>query len=181
MAEKIGKKSKGWWLYLVIGILVTLLGISFLGNMAFAITTVTIIAGIYFLVSGIFGAITTIADRKIISLWGLKLALHIIVIIAGILLITSPAFAVSFIWFILGFGFLLDGVTMIILAIEIKKAKKGNWVLLLILGILVILASISIMSDPILGLSLVAIFAAIGAIVFGVSNIVLAFQVKDLD
>ncbi len=151
-----------------------------LGNMALAITTVAFIAGIYFLTSGVFGAIITIADRKFIHLWGLKLALHILVIIAGICMLTRPAFALSFLWFICGFGFLFDGITMIILALEIKKANVGSWVLLLIFGILVALAALSIMGNPILGLAVVAIGASISTLVFGISNIVYAFQVKKL-
>lgn len=180
MAKKIGKMSKGWWLYLILGILATLFGIALFGNMALAITTVAVIAGIYFLVSGIFGAILTIVDRQYIHLWGLKLALHILVIIAGLCMLTRPAFALSFLWFICGFGFLFDGISMIILSLEIKKANVGSWVLLLILGILVALAALSIMGNPILGLAIVAISAAISAIVFGVSNIVYAFQIKKL-
>ena len=96
-------------------------------------------------------------------------------------MLTRPAFVLSFLWFICGFGFLFDGITMIILSLEIKKAKVGSWVLLLILGILVALAALSIMGNPILGLAIVAISAAISAIVFGISNIVYAFQIKKLD
>ena len=68
MANKIGKMSSGWWLYLILGILATLFGIALFGNMALAITTVAVIAGIYFLVSGVGGAIITVVDRKYIHL-----------------------------------------------------------------------------------------------------------------
>lgn len=181
MANKIGKMSNGWWLYLTLGILATLFGIALLGSWQLAVAFVSVVAGIYFLVSGIGGAIITIADRKFIHLWGLKLALHILVILAGIAMLTKPTFALSFLWFICGFGFLFDGITMIILSVEIKKAQVGSWVLLLIFGILVVLAAISIMGNPILGIAIVAIGAAISAIVYGISNIVYAFQVKKLD
>lgn len=181
MAQQIGKRSKGWWIYLVIGILAVLIGISFLGNLALAITTVVIIAGIYFLISGITGIISTIVDRKYISLWGLKLALHILVVIAGFMLICRPAFALSFLWIICGVGFLFDGISMTILSVELKKIGTGSWVLMLILGILIMLASFAIMGNPILGLTVVAICAALSALFFGISNIVYAFQVKKLD
>lgn len=180
MAKKIGKMSAGWWLYLILGILATLFGIALFGNMALAITTVAVIAGVYFLVSGVGGAIITIVDRKFIHLWGLKLALHILVIMAGVAMLTRPAFALSFLWFICGFGFLFDGISMILLSTVLKKAEVGSWVLTLILGILVALAAISIMCNPILGLAIVAISAAISAIIFGISNIVYAFQIKKL-
>lgn len=180
MPKKIGKMSKGWWLYLILGILATLFGIALFGNMALAVTTVAVIVGLYFLFSGIFGVILTVVDRQYIHLWGLKLALHILVIIAGVCMVTRPAFALSFLWFICGFGFLFDGISMIILSLEIKKANIGSWVLLLILGILVALAALSIMSNPILGLTIVGISAAISTIVFGISNIVYAFQIKNL-
>ena len=181
MAEKIGKASKGWWIYLVVGILAALVGIAFLGNLALAITTITIIAGVYFLISGIGGVITTIADRKYISLWGLKLALHILVILAGFALLTRPVFALSFLWVICGIGFLFDGISMIVMSVGLKKIADGaGWVVMLIFGILIILASLAIMGNPILGLTVMALCAAFGAIFFGINNIIYAFQVKKL-
>ncbi len=104
--------------------------------------------------------------------------MHIIVIIAGIFMLTRPYFALNFIWFICAFGFLLDGITMIILSIEFKKVSSGNWVLLLIFGILIVLAALSIMSNPIFGLIIVSVCAAISTIGFGISNIVYAVSVK---
>lgn len=178
MAKKIGN-SKGWWLWLVLGILAVLAGIAFLGNTQLLITTVMVIAGIYFLISGIGGAITTIIDRKYIALWGLKLALHIIVVLAGLAMLTRPAFALSFIWILCGMGFLFDGISMIILSVGLKKVDEGaSWVLMLIFGILIILASFAIMGNPILGFFVVAFSAAFSAIFFGINCIIYAFKVK---
>lgn len=180
MAKKIGKMSTGWWLYLVVGILAAFIGVALLGNMALAITTVTFLTSIYFLFSGFSGIAVTIADRKYIHMWGIKLALHILVVFAGICMLTRPAFALSFLWIICGFAFLFDGLAMILLSVGLKKAQIGSWILLLILGILVMLAAFSIMANPILGYSFIAIYTAAGIICFGASNIFYAFQLKKL-
>lgn len=180
MVDKLNGVGRYWWMYLVLGILACILGLSFFANLGFAITTVTLIAGIYFLVSGIFGAITAIVDRKFISLWGLHLVLHIFVILAGIALLTRPAFALSFIWILCGVGFMFDGIAMIVTSISLKKLNVDGWVLTLIFGILIVLAAFAIMGNPILGLIVVAVSAACGALFFGISNIVLAFKLKKI-
>ncbi|MDO5328949.1 MAG: DUF308 domain-containing protein [Coriobacteriia bacterium] len=179
MAEAIKQKSKVWWLWLILGILVTVLGATLFGNLAFTFVLAELLAGIFFLVAGIGGAIVTIADRKFISLWGLKLVLEILVVIAGIFMLTRPAFAASFIWFICGFGFLFNGISLIMLSLSIKKLNQGaGWVAILIFGIIILLAAFGILANPILGLVFVNICIAIDVLFFGISTIVYAIQVK---
>lgn len=180
MANKIASSCKAWWLYLILGILATVLGIALFGKFAFTFLLAEILVGIYFLISGIGGVITTIVDRKFIPLWGLKLVLHIIVIIAGVFMLTRPSFALSFIWFICAFGFLFDGIAMIVMSVGLKKVQAGGWVVLLIFGILIILASFAIMGNPLYGAVIVNISMALGALFYGINNIVFAFEVKKL-
>lgn len=181
MIKEIGKMSKGWWIYLVFGILALGLGITMLCESTFAITFVSVIIGIYFLVSGGIGIAAVIIDREYFSYWGLKLAMHIMVFIAGILMISKPVFAISFLWFICGFGFMFDGVSMLYLSMQIKRFNVSWWIPLLIFGILAILASFLIMANPVIAISIVVVFAAFGAIFLGVSNIYYSIQVKKLN
>lgn len=180
MQKALKQESKIWWFYLILGILFTALGVVMFANLSVAITTVQIITGIFFLVSGLGGAITCIVDRKFISWWGLHLVCNIFIFIAGIFMFTQPAFAASFIWIICGFGFFFDGLLLIVLAIQLKDLLIGSWIWMLMVGILILLASFSIMSNPIIGLSVVGIMTAISAIFIGIENIGFAINLKQL-
>lgn len=179
MAQKVLYQTKNWWLFMVLGILVLLLGGYFLANPLATISTVALFTGIYFVVSGISGAITAIVDRKEISLWGLQLVIRIILTIAGIFMLTRPTFIIAYLWVFASIGFICEAVTLIVLAIGIKKANGGPaWVMTLILGILIGIAALMILSNPLTGLSFVAVFVAVGVICFGINLIIISVNVK---
>lgn len=178
MVEKITATTKYWWLYLVFGILVLIIGGNFLANPLSALTAITFFVGLYLIISGSVSAIISIVDRKIISLWGLHLIINILVLIAGIFMFTRPSFAASFLWLICGVGFLLEGISLIALSIGLKKVDFPSWIAPLIFGILIVIVSILIITDPLYALTFVAIFVSIGVICFGINLIVLAIQFK---
>lgn len=178
MQNALKSETKFWWLYLIIGILLSLLGISFFVNVGIAISFVTAFMGIFFLVSGLAGAIKCIVDREFIHLWGLHLALNIIVFLAGIAMLTRPSFALSFLWVICGMGFFFSGISTIFMAIQAKKLELSGWVLMLILGILVLISSFTIMAQPLTAVFVVGLCAGFSALFSGINDIVLAFQLK---
>lgn len=178
MAQKIFYQTKNWWLFMVLGILVLLLGGYFLANPLATIGTIALFTGIYFIVSGIAGAIAAVVDRKEISLWGLQLALRIILAFAGFCMIASPEFLIAYLWAIASIGFICEAVTLIILAIGLKKQNSSTWILTLIFGILIALAALLILSSPITSLRFIAIFVAISVICFGINLIILSVNVK---
>lgn len=68
---------------------------------------------------------------------------------------------------------------MIFLSIGVKKMGSSSWIIMLIFGILITLASIMVLSDPLAGLGFVAVFVAICVICFGINLIVFSFHVKE--
>lgn len=178
MDEKLMTK-KYWIIYLILGILATGLGIFFAARPDASYAMISIFIIIFFLVSGISGIVSSIAQRKDMKGWGAALALYIITTITGIMLLVLPGFSDTMLYVITGVGFLSDGISMIVNAIAVKDAG-GIWVLNLILGIIIVLASFSIMGNPILSFLLIAIMVAIGTISFGVNCIILSLQLKKL-
>lgn len=178
MQNALNGIGKNWWMYLVIGILFTLLGIAFFYNVGFAIKFVAIMFAVYFLASGIVGAITSVVDRKFIYMWGLHLVLNILMILVGISMFTNKLFAAWVLYVFCGVGFLCEGIMLIVQSIQMKKLEFGGWVVTLIFGILILLTSFGIMAQPVVGLVVVGIMAGFGALFAGISNIVISFQIK---
>lgn len=178
MLNQISGKTKFWWLYLILGIIVLIAGGNFLANPFVALSAITFVVGLYLILSGCVSAVISVVDRKNISMWGLHLILNIFVVVAGILMLTRPSFAASFLWLFCGLGFLLEGISMVALSIGLKKIDTSFWVAPLIFGILIIIASISILSNPFLGIGFVAMFVSLGVICFGINLIILSIQFK---
>ena len=178
MAKKLAVESKFWWAYLVFGILVLLVGGHFLSKPYSALASIAVFLGLYLIIAGAAKAIMCIVDRKLISFWGLHLALNILVVVAGVFMLTRPSFAVSFLWLIALFGFMFQGISMIIFSIGMKKLGSHSYGWSLAFGIISILVSLSMLSNPFFALSFITVFVAIGVICLGVDLIVMSFQLK---
>lgn len=183
-AHKIKSKKviytelRDWWVYLVLGILVLLLGGSLLANPMATLATVSTVVSIYFIVAGFSVSCAAYYERKELDLWGLHLGLNIGVLLFGILVLTKPFYTVSYLWLVTGIAFLLESATMIIMAFNYKKTNSASWIFLLIFGILIGLSSVLILINPIFGIGYLTLFTAMSVIFFGVNLIVLALQFK---
>ena len=76
-----------WWLVLIEGILLIIIGIFLLTNPASTFVTIIWVLGLYWLISGIFNIIKIFFDS---SMWGWKIFAGIVGIIAGWFLIQNP-------------------------------------------------------------------------------------------
>lgn len=168
---------KFWWLYLILGILITGLGIFFAARPLAAFSAIQLFVIIFFLVSGIGGIISAIAGRKTMPGWGAALTLYILVTIMGLMLLLIPGLSDTLLLVFTGVGFLFEGISMIVRSCSIKN---DGWVFTLILGIIVTLAALSIMGNLILSFLLIAICVAVSTISFGISCIAFSIQVKKL-
>lgn len=178
MDEKLMNK-KYWVIYLILGILATGLGIFFAARPDASYAMISIFIVIFFLVSGVSGIVSSIAQRKDMKGWGAALALYIITTITGILLLVLPGFSDTMLYIITGVGFLTEGISMIVNSFAVKDFG-GIWVLNLILGIIIVFAALSIMGNPFMSFLLIAILVAIGTISFGINCIILSLQIKKM-
>lgn len=177
--ENLGNfvNKKFWWVYLVIGILLTLLGVFYVVSplMGFAITT--LLLEIFFLVAGIGGIVSSIMGRKNMPAWGASLALFIILTIMGIILLCTPGLGELLKVVFTTVGFLFGGINMIVKSCTLKG---DGWGFTLALGIIVTLAAIGFVGNFFAGLSLSIVFETISIIAFGISCITLSVQVKNM-
>jgi uncharacterized membrane protein HdeD (DUF308 family) len=169
-ASQVQTKQRPWWLTLITGItLVIVGGIMLWGNLAAKVETYQILVislGIFWLIEGIFEIIAIFIDH---SMWGWKLFMGIISIAAGFYILSYPvisAVALPKIFvLVMGIWGLMYGVVLLIMAF-----RGGGWGAG-ILGALGIIFGISLMinyADPGMGLAMVwtaSVFAFIGGIV----------------
>ena len=175
VAEVIGSL---WWLPLVRGVLLIILGGYALFRPGMTAITLTQVVGIFVIADGILAIIAailretpsrgwTIVRGVLLSLIGVFVFAHSVAI-AGI--------TATVVLYIMAFGAVVSGILEIMGAIRDRKGIEGEgW--LILGGVLAILFGVLLFIAPLaFGLLIVRILGAY-AIIYGVSLIVLAFRV----
>jgi uncharacterized membrane protein HdeD (DUF308 family) len=162
-----------WWLILIQGIAMIILGILFFTAPAATLVTLIWVLGIYWLIGGILDIVAIFIDR---TAWGWKLVSGIIGIVAGLLIMGHPLTAAlivpaTFIWL---FG--LMGI--VIGVIGIIRAFQGDGWGAGILGVFSILFGLILLGNAMLATLGVPFLLGIIGLVGGVVAIWQSFQVK---
>jgi uncharacterized membrane protein HdeD (DUF308 family) len=171
--QQIEESGAPWWLILIEGIALIILGLLFMTNTAATTIIFIQVLGIYWLIKGILSIVAIFIDS---SQWGWKLLIGIIGILAGIIILQhplwSPLVVGSTLIIILGIQGLIIGV------VEIIQAFQGAGWGSAILGILSIIIGIWLLAN--IGAATLALPWAVGllAIIGGIIAIVMAFRVK---
>lgn len=173
--DQIDNVSRNWWVLLLTGIVSVIAG----GIILFTDWSVSDLAafiGALLLFQGIFTMFTVPLDG---SGRGWSVALGLIEALVGLAVWVWPGPTLLVIAFFIGWYVLFAGVMTIAGSVS-GRAVLPYWGLMLAFGILETLLSFWLLSRP--GLTLVAAVLAIGlwAVVYGVIEIVLSFEAKNL-
>lgn len=167
------EKAWPWWLVLIEGIALLILGVLFLTSPAATWTSMVWILGIYWVVIGIVKLISMFQDH---DKWGWKLILGILYIIAGIFLISNPisgsvVFGLS-VALVIGIYAIIIGIVSLIAAF--KGAGWGAG----ILGVITIIIGIWLLMN--IGASTLALPWTVGilSLIAGIYLIYKSFKLK---
>lgn len=172
-AVERGRADFPWWLVLIEGIALVILGILLVIKPGMASLIFVQFLGVYWLIAGIFRIISIFLDR---SMWGWKLFAGILGILAGIFVLQypvwSPVVILSTMVIILGIQGIIYG------GIGLFQAFKGAGWGAGILGAVSIAFGIYLLAN--IGAATLALPWVMGilAIVGGVAAIVMAFRLK---
>jgi uncharacterized membrane protein HdeD (DUF308 family) len=169
--------ARFWWLWLVAGIAWVIIGLAILQFDEASVTTVGVLVGIMFLLSGLQQfVIAGIVDR-LKWLWAI---FGVLFIIAGVISLMSPEKTFAAVADILGFLFLLVGVFWTMQAF-VERDGNDLWWVGLIAGILMIILAFWTAGQFFIAKAYVLlVFAGIWALMHGVTDFVRAFAVRSL-
>jgi uncharacterized membrane protein HdeD (DUF308 family) len=172
-AEQAEGTQVPWWLVLIEGIALIILGLLLLANPAKTSVIVIQVLGIYWLIVGIIKIVSIFIDS---SMWGWKLFAGIVGILAGILILQHPLYAPLLVGaalvIILGIQGLIMGIVGLIQAFQGAGWGVG------ILGVVSILIGILLLANLWLFTFSLPWVIGILAIVGGIIAIIAAFRVK---
>jgi len=167
------KRAMPWWIPLIEGISLVLIGILLFTNTAATVVIMAQVLAIFWLISGIMEIVSIFLDR---SGWGLKLIGGIIGIWAGLFIINNPiggtlAFGVAIV-VVLGVQALLLGVVNIVQAV-----RGAGWGIGLV-GVINIILGLILLSNTLIATATLPFVLGGFAIVGGIATIIMAFRLR---
>src|SRR5215211_7297437 len=145
-----------WWLILVEGILVALLGLLLLVAPGASLFFIAQLLGLYLFIAGIFRIIDIFIDS---TSWGLKLIAGVLCLIAGLAVLRHPLWstmaATTVVAVIVGFLAILQGIAGLVVAFQ-----GGGWGMG-VLSVLGILLGLFLVINPLLGVATLTLILAI--------------------
>jgi uncharacterized membrane protein HdeD (DUF308 family) len=134
-----------WLLFLIEGILLLILGLLAILVPPIASLAVTIFLGWLFLVSGIFGLVSSFWARGAPGFWWALLS-AVLTIVVGVLLLGWPVAGVLSLTYLLIAFFFIEGVASIMFAIEHRRELTQGWVWMLLSGIVTLILGVIILA-----------------------------------
>ncbi len=133
-----------WRLYLAEGIILVLLGLAAIAIPPAAGLAATIFLGWLLVIAGIVGLLSTLRARHAPG-FGWALLSAIVALLAGAVLLWNPLRGLVTLTYVLIAYFILDGILLIILAVEHRRELSGRWEWMLLNGVIdLVLAAIII-------------------------------------
>jgi uncharacterized membrane protein HdeD (DUF308 family) len=162
-----------WWLVLVEGIVVALLGLVLLVAPGASLFFLVLLLGIYLFIAGIFRIVGIFLDA---SSWGWKLAAGILCLVAGLAIISDPLWsttlASSWLVVLVGFLALLQGAAGLVVAFQ-----GGGWGMGA-LSVLGILFGLFLVINPLMGVATLTLILAIFMLIGGVGAVIQALRMR---
>jgi uncharacterized membrane protein HdeD (DUF308 family) len=173
--EQIDAVSRGWWVLAVTGVISVVAG-GLILSIDWSVSDLAVFLGVLLVVRGIF---TTFSVPIGGAFRGWSIALGLLETFVGIAVWVWPGPTLLVIAFFIGWWVLFSGIMTITGSIA-SRTVLPYWGWLLALGILETALAFWLLSRP--GLTLVAAVIAIGlwSIVYGVTQIALAVEIKHL-
>jgi uncharacterized membrane protein HdeD (DUF308 family) len=169
--------GKYWWSFLIRGILATLFGVVAIVIPGLTLEFLAILLAAFLVADGVLSFIVSFRGRHLGPRWGFLLFEGLVGVSLGLFTLVWPGVTVLAIVLIIGFWALITGVVEILAAVKLRDEVEGEW-LLGLGGILSILFSIVLFTNP--GVGAVAMVWVIGVytILFGTSMIFLGIRLR---
>ena len=175
MSSYAGGRGEGlpWWLVLVEGIVVAVLGLLLLMAPVASLVFLMELLGLYLSMAGIFRIIGIFLDS---SSWGWKLGAGILCLVAGLAVLSNPLWSTTLasagLVIFVGFLALLQGAAGLVVAFQVGGWGMGA------LSVLGILLGLILVINPLIGVGALTFILAIFMLIGGVGAVVQAFRMR---
>ena len=168
--------QRSWWVFLLYGLLAIAFGAATLAWPGLSVLALVMAFGVLAVADGAVSLLSVVRRDLALPRW--LLVLYALVSLGfGLLALLRPeAMATAMLW-VLATWLLVAGIARIVFAIQVRKLVRGEW-LLALSGVLAIVLGVLFFARPDVGLLTMAVWVAIGALLYGVLQVLVALRMR---
>jgi uncharacterized membrane protein HdeD (DUF308 family) len=168
-----------WWYFLLRGIIALSFGFLLIAWPLKTLLFVVTALGLLLLVEGTISTFLSIFNHKKIEKWGLVMAQGVFELIFGMVLFVLPKMSFEIMVFVVSVWLLVTGITQIALAIRIRKEIVGEW-MMIGLGLINLIVSVCLLVNPKTTVLFFSVLIGGIYIIWGILLSAFAFELKGL-
>ena len=169
--------ARNWGWLALRGVIAILFGALTLTNPAISLAALVFLFGGFAIADGVFTIASAIVDRRGEPHWGSLLVSGILSLCIGVATFVMPGLTAMVLLFLIAAWAIVTGIARIATAIRLRKVISGEWVLVLV-GLLSIVLGVLLIAFPGAGALAVVTWIGAYAVVIGILEIVLAFRLR---
>ena len=173
-----GMAAKYWWVLLVRGILLVVLGILMIAWPKATLTVFVVLFAIYLFVDGIMNIFNGFSERKAGQPSGWSFFSGALAIAFGIAVLAWPDTIGKVLMFIIGIWAILAAIAGIAAGFRLRQTPGSGWGWFMAWGILASIFGIALIANPAAGILSILWLVALWAIMSGIVFIVASFFVR---
>ena len=174
---RITQLTSNWWALALRGILSILVGILAITRPGVTLAAIVLLIGAYMFVDGVFAIMASLRGMRTGDRWGWMLVEGILGIVAGLIVLRTPATGAIVLLWLVAFWAITHGIAEIAAGIKLRKIIEGEW-LLILAGVLTLGLGLYVLMRPGVGLLLLATWVGVYALFTGIVMLMLAFKVR---
>jgi len=164
-----------WWDMLMRGVIAVIFGLLVFFMPGLSIAVFVFLFGSFAVIDGVLLLLqaVTVRDEK----WWVRFIQGIVALAAGVAVFMWPRIGALTLLYVIAFYLIITGILQAIAAIELRKAIKGE-LLLMISGILAVIVGVLLIMKPLTGAIALAQTIGIFAIAYGILMGILALKLQ---
>jgi uncharacterized membrane protein HdeD (DUF308 family) len=169
--------SGNWWMFALRGVVAIAFGVLALAWPAITLIGLVALFAAFALINGAAAAVGALRNRSGDEHWWLALLLGLASLGAGVIAIVSPSLTALVLVLLMGANAIVTGVLDIALAIRLRRALRGHWVLVLA-GVVSIVFGVLVFLFPGAGALALVWLISVYAIASGVLLLAAAWRLR---
>ncbi len=170
--------SRNWWALALRGLFAVLFGVATFIWPSISLAVLVALFGAYAVVDGILATVVALSHTHT-PRWWVLLVEGLVGIGAGVIAFLYPSITAMALLMLIAAWAIVTGIMEVVAAIQLRKEVKDEW-LLALSGVLSVVFGVLLVLQPTAGALAVLWLIGAYAILFGVSELVLAFRLRSI-
>ena len=175
----LAQLARNWWVFVLRGVVAILFGVLAFLRPGITLEVLVLLFAFWALFDGVFSLIGSVGAAEAHEPWWPLVLIGLLGIAAGILTLRYPGVTALALLFVIAYWSIFRGILEIVAAVRLRHLIEGEWWLILG-GIASIVFGVLLVYYPSSGLLAVIWLIGLYAVIFGITQIMFGFRLKNL-